>query len=270
MKSVVVLFVSLLSSVAFGQINYVSSYRKVSSFATTNFWILCQQSSDSKEQEDVSLSPVILRVESNGFLYISPGDDPYDVSFGLASLFVGMYPDAIVSRAFCEGKDPLCSCAGSGGGIGAGEFDVLFEIRDETKFVFHARPERTSSSSYAAAGVFSSNKKILYAITDESRIVRSQIVLSRGQYRLLGSIQGGWMGSKCGSGTGDLRARLSIGCPCLADVDLSGGVPDTNDVSSFFYYWLGGDDLADANCSGGTPDVEDIELFFSQWLAGGC
>lgn len=61
-----------------------------------------------------------------------------------------------------------------------------------------------------------------------------------------------------------------VPCPCIADFDLSGGTPDTNDIDAFFNMWLAGASDADANCSGGTPDAIDIQVFFEQWLAGGC
>lgn len=59
-------------------------------------------------------------------------------------------------------------------------------------------------------------------------------------------------------------------CPCVADFDGSGGVPDAGDIAAFFAAWLLGDPASDADCSGGTPDAADVAQFFAEWLAGGC
>lgn len=73
------------------------------------------------------------------------------------------------------------------------------------------------------------------------------------------------------AGSGRLVRKQAYGqlpVVCLADFNLSGGIPDDADISAFLSAWAAGDERADVNCSGGVPDDNDVSYFFERWNEG--
>jgi hypothetical protein len=146
------------------------------------------------------------------------------------------------------------------------------EITGQTQFLglveLYWLPDSTCDSS-VSVGQFST-------VPPCANSFNLSVALSAGTYGISVSNSSSSVGDPCGDGNDEywlnlnLAGGCTVGCPCTADFDGSGGTPDAGDIDAFFAAWLSGDASADADCSGGTPDAGDIDTFFAQWLAGGC
>lgn len=262
------------ASCASAQITYLTYSRTVYAIATETTDSPCFAIRYEESHASSDPLPQSLHADVFGMNYHGPDRTPGTPSIGHADVTTRFEPSAIYVQASSYGQDGLCGCAGSGVGYGEVWVETTISTSSEGLWVLDCSTPITGPGSASAIHIFDPaaphGPPPLFSPYSELNS-RHTAILAAGTYAVHATINGGWYPRPgCGPGTGVLDARLSFGCPCIADFDRSGGTPDTTDVALYFDLWLAGNATTDTDCSGGTPDTNDVELFFTQWLAGGC